>query len=172
MKAAYNNLPDWAKGAVAVGGLLIVGIFGYKIYQDVKRKRDLKEANQAADEADKELSKLSIQGVKPTISISQATTLAQSLVQAMNGCGTDEKKMYGVFDQLKNDADVYLLIKQFGVRYYTPCAATNPVSYAKYLYNDKSFGGDIGTWMGYDLTGAEIQKINSILAKKKILFRF
>jgi hypothetical protein len=169
---AYNNLPDWAKGAVAVGGLLIVGIFGYKIYQDVKRKRDLKEANQAADEADTELNKLSNQGVKPTISISQATTLAQSLVQAMNGCGTDEKKMYGVFDQLKNDADVYLLIKQFGVRYYTPCAASNPVSYAKYLYNDKSFGGDIGTWMGYDLTSAEIQKINGILAKKKILFRF
>jgi hypothetical protein len=169
---AYNNLPDWAKGAVAVGGLLIVGIFGYKIYQDVKRKRDLKDANQAADEADSELNKLSNQGVKPTISVSQATTLAQSLVQAMNGCGTDETKMYGVFDQLKNDADVYLLIKQFGVRYYTPCAATNPVSYAKYLYNDKSFGGDIGTWMGYDLTGAEIQKINGILAKKKILFRF
>ena len=169
---AYNNLPDWAKGAVAVGGLLIVGIFGYKIYQDVKRKRDLKEANQAADEADSELNKLSNQGVKPTISTSQATTLAQSLVQAMNGCGTDEKKMYGVFEQLKNDADVYLLIKQFGVRYYTPCPATNPVSYAKYLYNDKSFGGDIGTWMGYDLTGTEIQKINGILAKKKILFRF
>jgi len=26
--------------------------------------------------------------------------------------------------------------------------------------------------MGYDLTGTEIQKINGILAKKKILFRF
>ena len=115
---AYNNLPDWAKGAVAVGGVLIVGIFGYKIYQDIKRKRELKDANQAADEADTELSKLSNQGVKPTISTSQATTLAQSLVQAMNGCGTDETKMYGVFEQLKNDADVYLLIKQFGVKYY------------------------------------------------------
>jgi hypothetical protein len=169
---AYNNLPDWAKGAVAVGGVLIVGIFGYKIYQDIKRKRELKDASQASDQADKELTNLFNQGIKPTISTSQATTLAQSLVQAMNGCGTDETKMYGVFDQLKNDADVYLLIKQFGVRYYTPCAATNPVSYAKYLYNDKSFGGDIGTWMGYDLTGAEIQKINGILAKKKILFRF
>jgi O-antigen/teichoic acid export membrane protein len=40
---AYNNLPDWAKGAVAVGGVLIVGIFGYKIYQDIKRKRELKD---------------------------------------------------------------------------------------------------------------------------------
>jgi uncharacterized membrane protein YebE (DUF533 family) len=51
---AYNNLPDWAKGAVAVGGVLIVGIFGYKIYQDIKRKRELKDASQASDQADKE----------------------------------------------------------------------------------------------------------------------
>jgi hypothetical protein len=169
---AFNNLPSWAKGAMAVGGVLIVGIFGYKIYQDVKKKRDLKQAGQASDQADSELKNLSNQGVKPTITASQATTLAQSLVQAMNGCGTDENKIYGVFEQLKNDADVYLLIKQFGVRFYTPCASSNPISYAKYLYDDKSFGGDIGTWMGYDLTNAEVQKVNGILAKKNIKFRF
>ena len=172
MKETYNNLPNWAKGAIAVGGVLIVGIFGYKIYQDVKRKRDLKDASQASDQADTELRNLSNQGIKPTISTSQATTLAQSLVQSMNGCGTDENKIYGVFEQLKNDADVYMLIKQFGVRFYTPCAASNPVSYAKFLYNDKAFGGDLGTWMGYDLTNAEVQKINGIFAKKKIVFRF
>ena len=116
MKETYNNLPNWAKGAIAVGGVLIVGIFGYKIYQDVKRKRDLKDASQASDQADTELRNLSNQGIKPTISTSQATTLAQSLVQSMNGCGTDENKIYGVFEQLKNDADVYMLIKQFRLR--------------------------------------------------------
>lgn len=172
MKETYNNLPNWAKGAIAVGGVLIVGIFGYKIYQDIKKKRDIKNANQAADQADSELRNLSNQGVKPTITPSQATTFSTSLQQAMNGCGTDENKIYGVFDKLTNDADVYMLIKQFGVRYYTPCAATNPVSYAKYLYDYKSFGGDLGTWLGYDLTNGEVQKINGILAKKSIKFRF
>lgn len=172
MKETYNNLPNWAKGAIAVGGVLIVGIFGYKIYQDIKKKRDIKNANQAADQADSELRNLSNQGVKPTITPSQATTFSTSLQQAMNGCGTDENKIYGVFDKLTNDADVYMLIKQFGVRYYTPCAATNPVSYAKYLYDNKSFGGDLGTWLGYDLTNGEVQKINGILAKKSIKFRF
>lgn len=172
MKETYNNLPNWAKGAIAVGGVLIVGIFGYKIYQDIKKKKDLKNANQAADQADSELRNLSNQGVKPTITASQATTFSTSLQQAMNGCGTDENKIYGVFDKLTNDADVYMLIKQFGVRFYTPCPATNPVSYAKFLYDDKSFGGDLGTWLGYDLTNGEVQKINGILAKKSIKFRF
>ena len=132
----------------------------------------MKDATQASDQADTELRNLSNQGIKPTISSSQATTLVQSLVQSMNGCGTDENKIYGVFEQLKNDADVYMLIKQFEVRFYTPCAASNPVSYAKFLYNNKSFGGDLGTWMGYDLTNGEVQKINGILAKKSIKFRF
>ena len=168
----YNDLPNWAKGVVAIGGVLIVGVFGYKIYQDVKRKKDLKQAGQSADEADTELKNLSSKGIKPTITTAQASNFSGSLVQAMNGCGTDENMIYGVFSKMKNEADVYLLIKQFGVRYYTPCPASNPVSYAKFLIDDKAFGGDLATWLSYDLTSSEIGKINSILSNNKIKYQF
>jgi hypothetical protein len=168
----YNDLPNWAKGLVAVGGIAIVGIFGFKIYQDIKRKRDLKQAGQSADEANSELQNLSSKGIKPTITTTQATNFSSSLVQAMNGCGTDENMIYSIFSKMKNDADIYLLIKQFGVRYYTPCPATNPVSYAKFLIDDKAFGGDLATWLSYDLTSTEIGKVNTILSKNKIKYQF
>lgn len=168
----YNDLPNWAKGVIAVGGVAIIGIFGFKIYQDIKRKKDLKQAGQSADEANTELQNLNKQGIKPTITTTQATNFASSLVQAMNGCGTDENMINSVFSKMKNDADVYLLIKQFGVRYYTPCPASNPVSYTKYLFDDKAFGGDLASWLSYDLTSSEISKINSILSNNKIKYQF
>ena len=168
----YNDLPNWAKGVVAIGGVLIVGIFGFKIYQDTKRKKDLKQAGQSADEANAELQNLSSKGIKPTITATQATNFSSSLVQAMNGCGTDENMIYSVFSKLKNDADLYLLIRQFGVRFYTPCPASNPVSYAKFLVDDKAFGGDLATWLSYDLSSSEISKINKILSNNKIKYQF
>lgn len=168
----YNDLPNWAKGVVAVGGVLIVGVFGYKIYQDIKNKRSLKQAGQSADEADLELKNLSSKGIKPTITSSQATNFASSLVQAMNGCGTDENMINGIFSKMKNDADVYLVIKQFGVRYYTPCPASNPISYGKFLIDEKAFGGDLATWLSYDLSSSEIKKINTILSNNKIKYQF
>jgi hypothetical protein len=168
----YNDLPNWAKGVIAVGGVAIIGIFGFKIYQDIKRKKDLKQAGQSADEANTELQNLNKQGINPTITTTQATNFASTLVQAMNGCGTDENMINSVFLKMKNDADVYLLIKQFGVRYYTPCPASNPISYGKFLLNEKSFGGDLGTWLSYDLTASEIKKINTILTNNKIKYQF
>jgi hypothetical protein len=168
----YNDLPNWAKGVVAIGGVAIVGVFGYKIYQDVKRKRDIRDASQSADEAAKELKRLSFNGVNPTITKTQAINLSEKLVQAMNGCGTDEKMVNSVFNTLKNDADIYLLISSFGVRYYTPCGASQPVSYARWLFNDKTFGGDLGTWLSYDLSTSEINNINNILSKKGIKYSF
>jgi hypothetical protein len=168
----YNDLPNWAKGVVAVGGIAIIGFFGFKIYQDIKRKRGLKQAGQSADEASAELKNLSSKGVNPTITKTQATNFSNSLVQAMNGCGTDENMVNGVFSKLKNDADVYLLIQQFGVRFYTPCSVSSPISFAKYLINDQSFGGDLATWLSYDLTSSEIAKINTILKNNKIKYQF
>ncbi|NBX26671.1 MAG: hypothetical protein EBR55_00235 [Chitinophagia bacterium] len=168
----YNDLPNWAKGVVAIGGVAIVGVFGYKIYQDVKRKRDVRDASKSADEATKELKRLSFNGVNPTITKTQAINFSEKLVQAMNGCGTDEKMVYSVFNALKNDADIYLLISSFGVRYYTPCGASQPVSYARWLFNDKTFGGDLGTWLSYDLSSSEIDSINNILSKKGIKYSF
>lgn len=168
----YNDLPTWSKGVVAVIGLAGIALIGYSIYSGSKRRRDIKEANKASEEAKIEISELSRVGVKPSYSPSQYEVFSQKLVQAMDSCGTGEESIYSVFRYMKNKADVLSLISAFGVRFYQPCSATNPISYTKWLFDDKSFGGGLATWLEYDLTSSEIKKINDILAKSNIQYSF
>jgi len=159
----WNGLPTWAKGVIAVGGLGIIGYTGYTIYKNAQKKKELADAKKQADVAQGEVEQLQQQGQSATHSDSEFEGLAERLVQAMNDCGTDEEAVYDVFRQIKNGVDIRKLVSIFGVRYYTPCAATSPISYTKWLWDDKSFGGNISAWLGYDLTSSEIAKINSIL---------
>ena len=69
---------------------------------------------------------------------------------------------------MKNEVDIRKLVYIFGVRYYMPCSVSSPISYSKWLWNDKSFGGGISVWLGYDLTASEINKVNSILSTNGI----
>lgn len=172
LEASYKGLPGWAKGTLAVGGLLIVGFTAYTIYKNAQKKKGLQQANKLSQDATKEVIELSKQGVVPSYGQSQYESFVLKLVLAMDGCGTDEESVYRVFEAMKNKADVLSLIKTFGVRFYQPCAASSPISYTKWLYDNESFGGGLSTWLSYDLTGSEIQKINAILSKKTIDFKF
>lgn len=168
----YKDQPGWAKGVtnvVVVGG---VAFALYRWYQSDKKRKDLAAANAAAQLAATELEKLIAQGTYPSYYDSQYENLSQQLVEAMNGCGTDEQKVYNVFRQLQNDADMLKLLVQFGVRFYTPCASSQPISYALWLWDSQRFGGPISTWLGYDLTSGEISKINAILRDRGINYQF
>jgi hypothetical protein len=90
----------------------------------------------------------------------------------MNGCGANQTRIENAFKKLNNEADLKLLIRDFGVRFYTPCAISSPISYAIYLSDNKHFGGTVATWLLYDLGTSSIDKINNILASKKINFKF
>lgn len=169
---SYSGLPGWAKGTLAVGGLVIVGFVAYTIYKNAKKKSSLKQANQLSQDATKEVVELSKTGIRPSYGQSQYESFVLKLVLAMDGCGTDEESVFKVFEFMKNKADLLTLIKTFGVRFYQPCAATSPISYTKWLYDNESFGGGLSTWLEYDLTSSEIQKINSILSKKGIDYKF
>lgn len=164
----WNGLPTWAKGVVAVGGLGAIAWTGYTIYKNAQKKKDEAEAKKQSDTAQSEVKILEQQGQTATHSDSEFEAFSQDLVQAMNSCGTDEDMVYGVFKQMKNGLDIRKLVSIFGVRYYTPCSATSPISYTKWLWDDKSFGGGISAWLGYDLTSAEIDKVNSILTANGI----
>jgi len=168
----YNGLPRWSKGVVAVVGVAAIALVGYSIYAGSKRRRDLKEASKASEEAKVEISELARSGVNPSYSPSQYEVFSQKLVQAMDSCGTSEESVYSVFRYMKNKADVLSLISAFGVRYYQPCASSNPISYSKWLFNDKAYGGGLATWLEYDLTSSEIKKINDILASNNIQYSF
>lgn len=172
IQESYKGLPSWAKGTLAVGGLIIVGFAAYTIYKNSQKKKGLKQANKLGQDASKEVVELRKQGITPSYGQSQYESFCLKLVLSMDGCGSDEQSIYNVFEAMKNKADVLTLIKTFGVRFYQPCAASSPISYTKWLYDNESFGGGLSTWLSYDLTDGEIQKINSILSKKSIDFKF
>jgi hypothetical protein len=168
----YNSLPPWSRGIVVVIGVSGIALLTYSVYKNLKAKKERDEANKQAEQAKLEFKELKKTGIVPTYSASQYEGFAQKLVQAMDSCGTSESSIYSVFQSMKNKADVLSLITAFSVRYYTPCSATNPISYAQYIFNNKAFGGSLATWLEYDLTNSEIAKINKILEEKNIDYKF
>lgn len=169
---SYNQLPSWSKGVVAVGGIAILGFVIWNAYKKIKEAKSLQEALIVSKDAKEEANALQRKGIKASYSQTQYESLALKLVEAMNGCGTSLDSVKSVFELMKNKTDVLRLIETFGVRYYRPCPATDPFSYALYMYNEKKFGGNIQTWLQYDLSQSEISSINSILSLKNIEFKF
>lgn len=170
--AFWNGLPMWAKGFSVVAAVGIPSYIGYTIYKNQKAKKAAKIDVQESESASADLKILEKQGIKPTMSNTQIDNIIAALVEAMNDCGTDENGVYNQFKKLNNIADVYALIKRWEIRYYRVCAASSPISYIKYLFNDKAFGGNLSTWLTYDLSATEIGKINKILSDKGIKFKF
>ena len=171
-KNYFENLPSWSRGVISIIGVGAVAFIGYQIYISFKNKQDLAKNLEAQKLAEKELADLRKKGIVPTKSASQFEVLSAKINEAVNGCGTDEEAIFTAFNSLNNRADLLSLISSFGIRYYRPCAATDPVSYTRWMFNNKSFGGDLSSMLSYDLDSSEIAKINNILKAKKIDFTF
>ena len=168
----YQDLPSWAKGVVVVGVLGDSYILISQTISRIRKGKDMKASLVESDIAKQELLDLQRKGIHPTLQKSQIETIINSLVDAMNDCGTNTTRVYDAFKKLNNEADLKLLIQNWQVRFYHPCAASQPISYMKYLYDDKSFGGNLSTWLNYDLSSSEISNVNKILSDKKINFKF
>lgn len=169
---SYSDAPPWAKGIILVGAVYI----GYRLVNftlaKIKNLQDIKDVTQESNTATTELEQLAQQGIKPTLTAGQVDTSINKIVEAVNGCGTDEQAIYSVFNTLKNIADLKLLVQNWKIQYYRPCAATEPISYSKWLLNTKSFGGSLNTFLNYDLSNSEINNINNILKNKNINYTF
>lgn len=167
-----SDQPGWARGlinVVVIGGIAYIG---WQWYQAEKKKKDLENANQSGAEADRELQALAAKGIFPNYDNSQYHVFSEALVQAMNGCGTDENVIMNVFRNMGNDADVLMLIKIFGVRFYEPCGWANPIAAAEWRINPEAYGGSLATWLNYDLSASDIGSINNILSQRGIAYRF
>jgi hypothetical protein len=168
----YKDQPPVFKGiinVIVVGGLAYLG---YELYKGYQNKQDIADANKAAADADQELLILAQRGVNPSYDSSQYEDFSQAIVEASNGCGTDETAIYNVFRNMHNDADIKKLISVFGVRYYQPCAASQPISYLRWQLDDHAFGGSLPTFIAYELDSSEIATINSILTGNNITYQF
>lgn len=168
----YKDLPPWAKGVVSVGSIAIIGFIVYNGFKKIKQKKSLSDALGVSRDAKEEARLLQIRGIKASYTQTQYESFALKLVEAMNGCGTSINSVNQVFKSMVNKTDVLRLIEVFGVRYYRPCAATQPISYVRYMNDEKTFGGNIQTWIQYDLSSREIENINNTLKNKNIDFKF
>lgn len=168
----YKDLPPWAKGVVSVGSIAIIGFIVYNGFKKIKQKKSLSDALGVSRDAKEEARLLQIRGIKASYTQTQYESFALKLVEAMNGCGTSINSVNQVFESMVNKTDVLRLIEVFGVRYYRPCAATQPISYVRYMNDEKTFGGNIQTWIQYDLSSREIENINNTLKNKNIDFKF
>jgi hypothetical protein len=168
----YGDLPTWAKGVVTVGGIAIIGYITWNEIKKIKVKKDLKEAMKVSNNAKSEANVLQRKGMKASYGETQYESFALKLVEAMNGCGTTIDSVKQVFESMQNKTDVLRLIEFFGVRYYSPCIASSPISYFRSYFDEKAFGGSLQTWLEYDLSSSEIENINNILKGKNIDFKF
>lgn len=129
----------------------------------IVNKLDQSKAVKESKEAKDELKSLEKDGVRPTISNAQAQTFTNSLVSAFEGCGTDEDAVYGIMSQMKNDADVYLLISTFGTRKYDGCNWSGDFG-----DTEKTLSGAISS----ELDSFEKSKVNEALRNNGCTFQF
>lgn len=158
----YNDLPQWSKGVVVVGtlGILTIGALSFrkKIMKDANRKKNAAEVTYAK----KALTELAKKGIRPTFDDTQYESFSAKLVSAFDDCGTDNAAVYGVFDKMKNIADILKLIAVYDRRKFKGC-------FSSYFdYENLTLSGSLS----YEMTNSEISKINSILSKKGINYNF
>lgn len=133
---------------IAVGGYMLWKLFGVK--KGV-------EAAQAA-EIDRDIAQM---GIRTSYTLTEYTSLADRLYEAMFDTGTDEDEVYAVMQQMMNDADVYATIKAFGSR--------------RAPLGDSLSGAVFWTLPVYirkDMSDDEVTNVNTILDSKGIRFKF
>lgn len=133
--------------------LTILSIGGYALYKlGAALAKKLTLANADADI--KAAQKSGETASYPSATYSQ---LADKIYTAvMYTWGTDEQAIYDVFNLMKNNIDVALLIKAFGKR----------------RLEFSTQDAELGAHLSQDLDSSEITKINNILSSKGINYRF
>jgi hypothetical protein len=123
MKGFWSDLPTWAKGVVAVVGVAAIGGIGFAIYKSVKnaleKAKEGKDDKEFKGETKEELQELKEQGIQPTLSDSQAMSLATFVETSLAGCelsGSEEKVYKAVLAGVNNQADWLKLQNTYGVR--------------------------------------------------------
>jgi hypothetical protein len=124
MKQVWKELPVWAKGTIAIVGILAVGGVGFAIYKGVKRAIEKAKEGKEGRESKDELKDAEKEGIKPTFSEAEAQSKISTLVSAANGCdpyGQGATQIIAVMKSLKNKADYYLLNSLFGTKTWEDC---------------------------------------------------
>ena len=171
----WSDLPTWAKGVIAVGGLAAAYFAVKGIIDRVKKQSETAKAKATITEQVNELENLQNSGVKKSYNDSQYNTWADAIQKQFDGCDFSVEnailpsyfasysgyKLYTILDKLKNDADFLALSTAYDVRTYDQCG----------LWTG-NFTGNLSQAVADELTESEIEECNKLLAKKGITYRF
>lgn len=158
----YKDLPPWAKGTVIVIGTGITAYILIELYTKFKLDAKKMASQKEVQAANAKLKELASKGIKPTLSEANVRGFADQIIAAANDWGTDENAIYRVFQALKNEADMYLLLSVFGIREWKG-TLTNFFDMER---------GDLNYLISYELSSSEVNKVNSILSSKGITYKF
>jgi len=128
------------------------GISDFFKGKDIQTEKDLNDA------VLEEQKKLKGQGQVLTYAEFIYKSDANQLLIAMKGLGTDDDLIYKIFSRMKNDLDITQLIKEFGMHNY----------YGKNIYTEM----DLPAWINEEMNDSELKKLNEILNKNNITYRF
>jgi len=167
LKKSYMNLPPATRGLITLVGVGVGIYVVYKIYKSISatmsgevtpQQAGAREDRGWASEAD---SLNQNPATRSTISKAQAQSYAQSIFTAMDGYGTDEDTILGIFKNIKNDADFAMISNAYGVREVSS-GAYNP---------EPNYKGSMSGALTSELSQWYKDELNKILAGKKIKYR-
>jgi hypothetical protein len=161
MKEQFKNLPQWSKGIIAVTVVAGIGLISYALYKKFNKSQQEKDAEESLKTVNKDIKDIS-KSQKQSYNSSQYASWADSLGEAMSGLGTDEKKIFDIFNKMKNTLDILLLIKAFGIREYTDDRV--------FVFNTKPT--NLNQWIALELSESDVKELNKILSSKGIGFQF
>lgn len=126
MKAGnyFTQLPTWAKGILAVGGLAIVAFVGYKIYKKIQQQKESSEEKDVIKDIKNEERNLIQQGLKQTFNDSVYESSANFIFQKLDGCETSSSELQVMSEVLRvcqNKLDWTKLVGAFGTRTVDNC---------------------------------------------------
>lgn len=138
----------------------------------IKKSKAAQNYNAAVNQSQTALTQLAAAGVKPSYAQAEYISMANALSTTFTGCGIDwTGVVVPTFQKMKNDADVYALIQNYGVREFDECGwgSFNGDLAAALTYKT---GGLILTFSINPFTDASVSSINKILKQNGLTFQF
>ena len=166
----YTELPQWAKGVVVVGGLVVGYLAVTAILRKLKEAKTNAESLTEVNDATSELQTEIKSGKKPSLPKTTIEAMANAIVAASNDCGTDEKQIYAQFDKVTNQADVLLLVQVFGLRQKVRCPFSDDPRESFFSANTPPMS--LSAMLNSELDTTQMQTLNNKLATKGIKYKF
>lgn len=150
--------PTTKKTLITIG-VIVAGVIAYKIYKTYTKDAPNRQETKAGANELEALNKNP--KTRQKITKQQAMAFANTLFTAMDGYGTEEWQIMGVFYKIYNDADFLALSNAYGTREISS-GSWNP---------EPNYKGTMTGALHNELDTTWTKKINDLLKTKKITYR-